>query len=598
LNLSDQIIISNSELGMLKDLLKNPDEDYPKLRSFLEEKISDFTKKLNKSADSLKTVIDHSLVMIAHLDHQFNFLNVNMAYAKADEKDPLFYVGKNHFDLYPNIENEKIFKNVVETGESYIIDAKPFQYAESPERGVSYWDWSLSPIKNQNNEVVELVLTINEATKRKKAELNLRKSEEKYRLLFENMTSGFAYHKIIVDEENNPVDYEFLEANPPFQEFTGLKIDEIIGKTVKQVLPGVEDDSADWIGVFGEVALTGVPINFENYSESLDRWYNVSAYSPKKNFFAVTFTDITKRKESEEKYMKLSLELEQKVKERTNQLQESEEKYKTIADYSMVGISIIQDMGIKYINQRMADYLGYTREELLNLEPEGFLNIIHPDDRDWGKKISLNNQLGGKKTTDHFEIRIIKKNGNTIWLDVYARTILYDGRSAAMNVSIDITDRKITEQKLKESEEKYRLIFDNSPIGIGISNKAGEVITINKKMEDLTKFTLEEINEVRLESTYVDPKERSKLLKIMDEKGMVKDYELKLKRADGTPYIGLLNIKMINLESEKRFSTAWYMNPSLMAISDLESGEFIEVNNTFLETIRAPREEIMLLIMS
>ncbi|NIQ78404.1 MAG: hypothetical protein GTN93_10000, partial [Anaerolineae bacterium] len=72
----------------------------------------------------------------------------NRAYAEADDREPSFFPGKNHFDLYPNPENQEIFQRVVETGQPYFTYAKPFEYSEHPERGVSYWDWSLVPIKD------------------------------------------------------------------------------------------------------------------------------------------------------------------------------------------------------------------------------------------------------------------------------------------------------------------------------------------------------------------------------------------------------------------------------------------------------------------
>ena len=125
----------------------------------------------------------------------------------------------------------------------------------------------------------------------------LRESEERYRLLFNKTFSGFALHEVIFDEDGNPCDYRFLEVNPAFERLTGLSSEEIIGKTVLEVLPGTE---SYWIDAFGKVALSGKAVQFENYSKELDRYYEVSAFRPKRGQFAVTFMDATERKKAEE----------------------------------------------------------------------------------------------------------------------------------------------------------------------------------------------------------------------------------------------------------------------------------------------------------
>jgi PAS domain S-box-containing protein len=127
----------------------------------------------------------------------------------------------------------------------------------------------------------------------------LERSEEKLESLFRNMSEGFAYHRIVLDGHGTPCDYVFLEVNAAFERLTGLSADRIIGKRVTQVIPGIEADSADWIGRYGRVSLTGVPVHFESFSEALDRWYWVSAFCPHRGHFAVTFTDITDRKKAE-----------------------------------------------------------------------------------------------------------------------------------------------------------------------------------------------------------------------------------------------------------------------------------------------------------
>lgn len=135
---------------------------------------------LEETNKFLSAVLDHTPIMIAYMDSKFNFIRVNRAYAEADEREVSFFTGRNHFEVYPNEENEEIFRRVVETGEPYFVKAKPFQYAEHPERGISYWDWSLIPIKDEG-VVIGLVLTVQNVTEEKLAKERLRESEEKYR---------------------------------------------------------------------------------------------------------------------------------------------------------------------------------------------------------------------------------------------------------------------------------------------------------------------------------------------------------------------------------------------------------------------------------
>ncbi|MCP4110583.1 MAG: response regulator [Desulfobacteraceae bacterium] len=135
-------------------------------------------EKLLKVNRLLETILDNTHMLVACMDWQFNFIKVNQVYAEADQKEPDFFPGKNHFDLYPDAENEKIFRRVVETGEPYFTSAKPFEYAGHPERGVTYWDWSLMPIKESGELVTGLVLTLVNVTGRKQAEKALRHAKE------------------------------------------------------------------------------------------------------------------------------------------------------------------------------------------------------------------------------------------------------------------------------------------------------------------------------------------------------------------------------------------------------------------------------------
>lgn len=123
---------------------------------------------------------------------------------------------------------------------------------------------------------------------------HLEESEEQYRLLVTQMTQGLAVHEVVLDESGSVIDYRFIDLNKAFETLTGLNREEIIGKTVLEVLPETEHF---WIQKYGHVAMTGEPLLFEHYSEALGKYYEVSAYSPKPKQFATIFSDITERRE-------------------------------------------------------------------------------------------------------------------------------------------------------------------------------------------------------------------------------------------------------------------------------------------------------------
>ena len=149
---------------------------------------------------------------------------------------------------------------------------------------------------------------------------DLAQSKERYQSLFVHMTNGLAHHRIMTDEDGKPIDYRFLEINEAFEALTGFN--DVVGRQVTEVIPGIQEDPADWIGLFGNVAATGISTRFEYYSEDMKRWYSVCAYCPAKGEFVTIFEDITERKQAQQSLQDANKELESKVRERTATLVE------------------------------------------------------------------------------------------------------------------------------------------------------------------------------------------------------------------------------------------------------------------------------------
>ncbi len=176
-------------------------------------------------------------------------------------------------------------------------------------------------------------------------------------------------------------------------------------------------------------------------------------------------------------------------------LKESEEKYRTVVEKSLQGIGILQDVKIVFANNALAEILGYTVKELYSLSAEEVVNLIYIEDRDLVLK-RHKERLNGKKVPSHYTFRVIRKNNQIRWVDMYASLIEYGGKPTVQEVFIDITDKKNAERKLKESESKYRDLVESSSMGLlEIDVINNRVAYINPKLLEIIGYSRDELND-------------------------------------------------------------------------------------------------------
>lgn len=320
--------------------------------------------KLKRSYNLLSSLFENTDDAISLKNLNGNYIMANTAVSMMVGKPISQILGKDDFELYSLKDARVIIKEdeeVLKTGKTITYEEKLFSHMEGE---VRHYLTTKGPYRGSDDQILGIFGIGRDITHLKHAEEKIIESELKYRSLFSKMTEGFALHEIVCNSEGKPVDYRFIDINPAFEELTGLKRENIIGKLKSEVIP---DDNVDWVEIYGDVALEGKSIRFDEYSEILKRHFEIYSFSPAKNQFAVLFTNTTERKNVERKLNDALKKL---------QISNSEiEKFAYIASHDMkeplrMITNFLQLLQIRYKNKLDDDadeFIGYAIDGAIHM---------------------------------------------------------------------------------------------------------------------------------------------------------------------------------------------------------------------------------------
>ncbi len=312
-------------------------------------------------------------------------------------------------------------------------------------------------------------------TVRKKAEQEM----WKYRMLFHRMLNGFAICEIICDAAGQPSDIRFLEVNHAFERNTGLKSVDIIGMTMRELLPETE---GHWIERFGKVAVSGEPVSFIAFHQGLNRHFQTSAFSLGKGEFAIIINDISDRVRMEQTL----LDSESREKARASELS-------AVMAAVPATVLIAHDAECRLVTG------NHAASELLRVPTGGNFSKSAPDGQGPAHYRIFKNgaetppdELPVQRAARGEEIRDYEQE--FVFTDGSRRTLLgnatplrdEDGRPyGAVSAFVEITERKNMEKALRESEEQFRTLCHSAPIGIFKADCDGNKFYCNPRLVEI-----------------------------------------------------------------------------------------------------------------
>lgn len=233
----------------------------------------------------------------------------------------------------------------------------------------------------------------------------------------------------------------------------------------------------------------------------------------------------------------MALKLEQKEVDRKiaeEALKESQERYRTAIEYSNDGVALVEGDKLIFVNKRMVEIFGYeTSDELIG---QTVALTVHPDDTEMVLNINRKRQ-NGEHVPSRYAFKGIKKNGSVMHIEVSATRVNYKGAPVALAYLRDITERKLSAKLLRETEDKYRSIFENAVEGMFQTTPDGHFITANPALAKMYGFEspqelLDTITDVE-NQMYVNPEDRKTMQNLYVTQGFVSNFVTQLYRKDG-----------------------------------------------------------------
>ena len=457
---------------LAEEELKRKNEDLSaaeeELRQQLDELIN-ARNELSETNEYLNSLINYANAPIIVWDSDLTITRFNKAAEYLTGILAGEAVGKDLRIIFPKEEREASIEIIRQAMAGRWLKAKeiPVLNRSGEVRTVI---WNSANILNRNAKgLVTVIAQGQDITESKRAELELKESEEKFRQLFDNMSSGVAVYMPDKDGE----DFIFVDFNKAAEEIEGLKKSDVIGKRVTEVFPGVKD--LGLFDIFKEVAETGRPVfhpTGEYRDERIYGWRENRVYRLPSGLIVSVYNDVTALKQAEES------------------LRQSEEKFRSYIENAPEGIFITDKNG-RYIdiNPAASEMTGYSRDEMLNMT---VLDLASPDAPPDTVESFIRLKEDGCVQA---EILLRRKDGTDIYASLKA--VALDGERL-MGFCSDITDRREAEEELKrkneelgaaeeelrqqldelvqaqekleESEAYIRTILENIPVGIAVSS--------------------------------------------------------------------------------------------------------------------------------
>lgn len=289
------------------------------------------------------------------------------------------------------------------------------------------------------------------------------------------MNEGFALHRTVCNEAGEPVDYIFLDVNRVFEELTGLRGKDIIGRSVKEVLPGTEDY---WIKTSGQVGIDGNPISYENYSRELSKHFKVNVYSTKPMEFATVFSDVTDQIDTN---IRINHEKQLLI---------------TILGSIMSGYwdrDLVNDTA--YYSPSYKAMFGYEDHELEN-KADLWKDLIHEDDLERSMMMYDKHVSSLGQTSMYHEVRYKHKDGSIVWVIKSGQVAKWDENNKPVRLVgciINITKQKKLENALREEGDLFQTTLHSIADGVVSIDRKGIIQVFNQSAEEISGFSSYEV---------------------------------------------------------------------------------------------------------